>query len=72
MDIPVFIQQGDKEPFAAEDLPRASCPNPSWWGYICNHNKHQWLLLDSETRLVLEFNAREMAKENAVYGLGGK
>lgn len=45
---------------------------PSWWGYICNHNKHQWLMLGSETRLVLEFNARELAKENVVYGLGGK
>lgn len=72
MDIPVFIRDGEKEPFAAEDLPRANCPTPSWWGFICNRNKDQWLLLDSETRLVLEFNAKELAKENVVYGLGEK
>lgn len=57
---------------ATTKSPTANCPTHSWWGFICNRNKDQWLLLDSETRLVLEFNARELAKENVVYGLGEK
>lgn len=63
MDIPVFIQDGEKEPFPVEDQ--------LWWEYISTPNRLQWGSLDIETKLVLEFNARELAKEHST-GLGEK
>lgn len=71
MDIPVFIQQGEKEQFAAEDLPQPA-KKPYWFDLICKKYRNEWLILSVSQRLVLEFNARELAKENVVYGLGDK
>lgn len=42
-----------------------------WWEYISTPNRLQWGSLDIETKLVLEFNARELAKEHST-GLGEK
>jgi len=72
MDIPVFIQSGtEKEPFDAEDLPTTNT-NASWWEFISQFNQKQWASLDTEVRLVLEFNARHLVREQANYGLGDK
>jgi hypothetical protein len=55
----------------AEDLPQPT-KIPYWFDLICKKYRNEWLILSVPQRLVLEFNARELAKEQSVFGLGEK